>query len=76
MELDEVLNGADLMFIDSLIALKNYRQIVIEDPTFVYHGKKVELPYQDDRILFVFNNEPLAFYRKEENLYRSERGLW
>lgn len=76
MELDEVLRGADLMFIDPLIALKNYRQVILEDPTFVFHGKKVELPYQDDRILFVFNNEPLAFYRKEDNMYRSERGLW
>jgi tRNA pseudouridine55 synthase len=76
MELDEVLSGAGLMFIDPLIALKNYRQVILDDPTFVFHGKKVELPYQDDRILFVFNNEPLAFYRKEDNLYRSERGLW
>jgi tRNA pseudouridine55 synthase len=76
MELDEVLNDGKLMFIDPLIALKNYRQITIEDPTFIYHGKKVDLPYQDDRILFVFNNEPLAFYIREENLYRSERGLW
>ncbi|MBV1709178.1 MAG: tRNA pseudouridine(55) synthase TruB [Erysipelothrix sp.] len=76
MELDEVLRGADLMYIDPLIALKNYRQVILEDPTFVFHGKKVELPYQDDRILFVFNNEPLAFYRKEDNMYRSERGLW
>jgi tRNA pseudouridine55 synthase len=76
MELDEVLAGVELMFIDPLIALKQYRQITVEDATFIYHGKKIDLPYQDDRILFVFNNEPLAFYRKEENLYRSERGLW
>ena len=76
MELDEVLAGVELMFIDPLIALKQYRQISVEDPTFIFHGKKIELPYQDDRILFVLNNEPLAFYRKEENLYRSERGLW
>lgn len=76
MELDEVLNDAKIMFIDPLFALKKYRQITVEDPTFIYHGKKVELPYQDDRILFVFNNEPLAFYKKEDNLYRSERGLW
>jgi len=76
MELDEVLAGEKLMFIDPLEALKQYRQIIVDDPTFIYHGKKVDLPYQDDRILFVFNNEPLAFYRKEENLYRSERGLW
>ena len=76
MELDEVLSTSDLMFVDPLIALKKYRQITVEDPTFIYHGKKVDLPYQDDRILFVFNNEPLAFYIKEENLYRSERGLW
>ena len=76
MELDEVLSTSDLMFVNPLIALKKYRQITVEDPTFIYHGKKVDLPYQDDRILFVFNNEPLAFYIKEENLYRSERGLW
>ncbi len=76
MELDEVLNDAKIMFIDPLFALKKYRQIIVEDPTFIYHGKKVDLPYQDDRILFVFNNEPLAFYKKEDNLYRSERGLW
>jgi tRNA pseudouridine55 synthase len=76
MELDEVLASSDLMFIDPLVALRKYRQIVIEDPTFIYHGKKIDLPFQDDRILFVFNNEPLAFYKKEENLYRSERGLW
>ncbi len=76
MELDEVLNDAKIMFIDPLFALKKYRQITVEDPTFIYHGKKVDLPYQDDRILFVFNNEPLAFYKKEDNLYRSERGLW
>lgn len=76
MELDEVLNDAKIMFIDTLFALKKYRQITVEDPTFIYHGKKVDLPYQDDRILFVFNNEPLAFYKKEDNLYRSERGLW
>jgi tRNA pseudouridine55 synthase len=76
MELDEVLNDAKIMFIDPLFALKKYLQITVEDPTFIYHGKKVDLPYQDDRILFVFNNEPLAFYKKEENLYRSERGLW
>ena len=71
-----VLASTDLMFIDPLVALRKYRQIVIEDPTFIYHGKKIDLPFQDDRILFVFNNEPLAFYKKEENLYRSERGLW
>ena len=76
MELDEVLSGSNLTLIDPLIALKNYRQITVEDATFIYHGKKVELPYQDDRILFVFNNQPLAFYIKEDNLYRSERGLW
>lgn len=76
MELNEVLSGAELMFIDPLVACKQYRQITVEDPTFIYHGKKVELPYQDDRILFVFNNEPLAFYVREEDLYRSERGLW
>ncbi|MDP2813139.1 MAG: tRNA pseudouridine(55) synthase TruB [Erysipelotrichaceae bacterium] len=76
MELDEVLGTSDLMFVDPLIALKKYRQITVEDPTFIYHGKKVDLPFQDDKILFVFNNEPLAFYKKEDNLYRSERGLW
>lgn len=76
MELNEVLSGSELMFVDPLVALKQYRQIEVEDPTFIYHGKKVDLPFQDDRILFVFNNEPLAFYKKEENLYRSERGLW
>jgi tRNA pseudouridine55 synthase len=76
MELNEVLSGSELMFVDPLVVLKQYRQIEVEDPTFIYHGKKVDLPFQDDRILFVFNNEPLAFYKKEENLYRSERGLW
>lgn len=76
MELDEVLASTDLMFVDPLVALKKYCQIVIEDPTFIYHGKKIDLQFQDDRILFVFNNEPLAFYKKEDDLYRSERGLW
>jgi tRNA pseudouridine55 synthase len=76
MELDEVLSGTEPMFIDPLVALRKYRQITVEDPTFIYHGKKVDLPYQDDRILFVFNNEPLAFYKKDGDLYRSERGLW
>lgn len=76
MDLDEVIYGEHIQFIDPLDALKEYRQINVDDPTFIYHGKKIDLPYQDDKILFVFEGKPLAVYKKEDNIYRSERGLW
>ncbi len=76
MELDDVIYGDQIQLIDPLDALKEYRQVIIDDPTFIYHGKKIDLPYQDDKILFVFEQKPLAFYKKEDNVYRSERGLW
>ncbi len=76
MELDELMADKDVRWIDPLTALKHYRQVTVDDPTLIVHGKKIDLPYQDDKILFVLNNKPFAFYRKEDGLYRSERGLW
>lgn len=57
--------------------LSNLKQIEIDDPTFVYHGKRYHATMDESLICFVYQNQPLAIYKKEnETTYKSERGLW
>lgn len=57
--------------------LKEIRQIEVDDPTFIYHGKRYHATMEEPLICFVYQNQPLAIYKKEnETTYKSERGLW
>jgi tRNA pseudouridine55 synthase len=57
--------------------LANYPIIDIDDPTFIVHGKTIELDIVEDRVCFFYNNQPMAMYiRKEDKTFKSERGLF
>lgn len=57
--------------------LSQYKIIDIDDPTFIYHGKTIELDSVEDRVCFFYNNQPMAMYiRKQDNIFKSERGLF
>ena len=57
--------------------LKDYVIIELEDPTFVVHGKTCTLDVAEDMVCFFYEQQPYAIYkRKEENLFKSERGLF
>ncbi len=57
--------------------LSQYPIIDVDDPTFILHGKTIELDSSENRVCFFYNNEPMAMYiRKENNVFKSERGLF
>lgn len=64
-------------WLDPLVALSDYPQIQIDDPTVIYHGKTINLESEADLVCLVYQQKPLAFYKHIGNgVYKSERGLW
>lgn len=46
---------------------------LVED---IKNGKRIALSCQEEKVLLVYQNTPLAVYEKEDEKYRCVRGLW
>lgn len=64
--------------VDIIEGLRHYPQVEVDDPTWVYHGKKYDAPLTAQDILLIHKGQPLAIYTYDHQLqqYRSLRGLW
>lgn len=53
-------------------------QIEWEDPTLIYHGKRLEIDVDTTQLCITHQHQPLAIYEydQEERNYRCVRGLW
>lgn len=57
--------------------LSHFTIVDVDDPTFIYHGKTKEFDIDQDRVCLFYNDKPIAMYqRKQDNIYKSERGLF
>lgn len=76
LDLDDVSYDT-IQWLDPL-SLINYNQVIVDDPTLFYHGKRFEYEYSGDRISIVYQAKLLAIYEYDKELknYKSLRGLW
>ncbi len=64
-------------WLDLRVLLSDYLIIDVDDPEFVYHGKTKSFACDQDKIILFYQNQPIAVYQKTENdIYKSERGLF
>lgn len=82
INLEQALNLDDVSY-DTIqwldpLSLINYNQVIVDDPTLFYHGKRFEYEYSGDRISIVYQEKLLAIYVYDKELknYKSFRGLW
>lgn len=82
ISLEQALNLDDVSY-DTIqwldpLSLINYNQVIVDDPTLFYHGKRFEYEYSGDRISIVYQAKLLAIYEYDKELknYKSLRGLW
>lgn len=82
INLEQALNLDDVSY-DTIqwldpLSLINYNQVIVDDPTLFYHGKRFEYEYSGDRISIVYQEKLLAIYVYDKELknYKSLRGLW
>ncbi len=82
INLEQALNLDDVSY-DTIqwldpLSLINYNQVIVDDPTLFYHGKRFEYEYSGDRISIVYQAKLLAIYEYDKELknYKSLRGLW
>lgn len=74
--LDDVLNGNYKTHDIYELLSKKYECIEYENIDDIYNGKRINLDSDSDRILITHNNEAIAIYEKEYDIYKSIRGLW
>lgn len=74
--LDDVLNGNYKTHDIYELLSKKYECIEYENIDDIYNGKRINLDSNSDRILITHNNEAIAIYEKEYDIYKSIRGLW
>ena len=75
----EMLKNGKYNLISSYDLLSFYPYYQIEDPSDVYHGKRLMLDgYNQDIVMITYNQEVIAAYQKNEidGYYYSKRGLW
>lgn len=75
----EMLKNGKYNLISSYDLLSFYPYYQIEDPSDVYHGKRLMLDgYNQDIVMITYNQEVIAAYQKNETdgYYYSKRGLW
>jgi tRNA pseudouridine55 synthase len=64
-------------WLDLRVLLSHIPIVDVDDPTFIYHGKTKAFDCDQDRICLFYNNQPMAMYqRQQDNIYKSERGLF
>lgn len=74
--LDDVLNGNYKTHDVYELLSKKYECIEYENIDDIYNGKRIHLESDNDRVLITHNNEAIAIYEKEYDIYKSIRGLW
>lgn len=63
--------------LDSSVVLEHYPRIQIDNILDAYHGKRIKIDTPYDMVLIEENTKPVALYKRENNdVFRSERGLW
>ena len=55
---------------------KRFHTINYEDIDAIKNGKAIQLNSNEDRVLIVNNDEVLAIYEKNNDVYKCVRGLW
>lgn len=74
-ELEDILNNN--CHYHSLLEIleRRYKTIEAINPLDIMNGKKLKLDLEEEKILFKYNNDVLAIYQKEDDIYRCLRGL-
>ena len=69
--LDEIKNN-NYEIISLKDALSKYKQIEVDDELRfkIINGQKLSLPYDDDILVFIYNNKVLGIYKKENKVYK------
>ena len=55
---------------------KRYKTVEYEPVSDIKNGKKIRIDSNEDRVVIVKDNQALAIYEKDGDIYRSARGLW
>ena len=50
--------------------------VISGDGQDIKNGKKIRIDSNEDRVVIVKDNQALAIYEKDGDIYRSARGLW
>lgn len=74
--LNDVINGKYTNHSLFDVLSKRYKTYEIENVEHIKNGKPLEIKDQEEYLLITNRNNAIAMYRKDNNLYRSARGLW
>lgn len=74
--LNDVINGKYTNHSLFDVLSKRYKIYEIEDVEHIKNGKPLKINDEEEYILIASNSNAIAMYRKDNNLYRSARGLW
>lgn len=74
--IDDIIND-NYKLISMLDALENINKIEVDEDLFkkINNGMKVKLDCSDEEVLLTKNNELIAIYEKEDQVYRAKR-VW
>lgn len=75
--LEQVQNG-QAQFLDPICVLSpEYEVVSVEHPEPIFHGKAFAMENHSDKVVFTYQDEPLAVYEKrDDNIYHCVRGLY
>lgn len=73
----EDINNNDFKVISIKEALKNYKQIEVDDKLLfkIKNGQKLTKKYNEDIIIFTYKEEVIAIYEKSYNCYKAKKVL-
>lgn len=74
--LDDILNGRGRYHDIYELLSKRYPVVEYEKIDDIKNGKKIKIDHTEDMILIAHENEALAIYQKDNDQYKSVRGLW
>ncbi len=75
-ELEDVLNGNYHLHTLFEALSRQYKIIEYENIDDIYNGKRIKINSDEDKILICHNNEAIAIYGKDNDEYKTIRGLW
>lgn len=75
-ELNDVLNGKYRNHNLLDVLSKRYKTYEVNNVDDIKNGKRIKIESDEEYLLLINNNEVLAMYQKDNDEYKSVRGLW